>query len=62
MTLLTVEEAIKLTRLSRCTLYRRIKEGKFPRPLRVGPRGVRFRSDDVEAWIESLPTNEVAGT
>ena len=56
MTLLTAEQVIQITKMSRCTIYRRIATGEFPRPIRVGPRAVRFKSDDIDAWIESLPT------
>jgi prophage regulatory protein len=39
--------------LSRTTVWRLIREGRFPRPLPLTARLVGFRESDVEAWIES---------
>jgi prophage regulatory protein len=44
----------KLSGLSRATIYRLIKAGKFPRPLSIGTGSVRWRQSDVVAWQESL--------
>lgn len=51
---------MKLTELcdqlavSRGSIYRWLNEGKFPRPIRIGERAVRWRAEDVEAWCSSL--------
>lgn len=44
----------KMSGLSRATIYRLIKAGKFPRPLSIGPGAVRWRQSDVIAWQQSL--------
>lgn len=44
----------KLSGLSRATIYRLIKAGKFPRPLSIGTGAVRWRQSDVIAWQQSL--------
>ncbi len=44
----------KLSGLSRATIYRLIKAGKFPRPLSIGTGSVRWRQSDVIAWQQSL--------
>ena len=44
----------KLSGLSRATIYRLIKSGKFPRPLAIGTGSVRWRQSDVIAWQQSL--------
>ncbi|RFC35901.1 MAG: transcriptional regulator, AlpA family [Candidatus Nitrotoga sp. SPKER] len=44
----------KLSGLSRATIYRLIKVGKFPRPLSIGTGSVRWRQSDVIAWQQSL--------
>ncbi|MDO8369891.1 MAG: AlpA family phage regulatory protein [Candidatus Nitrotoga sp.] len=44
----------KLSGLSRTTIYRLIKAGKFPRPLSIGTGSVRWRQSDVIAWQQSL--------
>lgn len=50
----TVEE---MSGLSRATIYRLIKSGKFPRPLSIGTGSVRWRQSDVIAWQQSLSPN-----
>ena len=44
----------KLSGLSRATIYRLIKSGKFPRPLSIGTGSVRWRQSDIIAWQLSL--------
>ena len=45
----------ELTGLKRSYIYYLISLGAFPVPLCVGPRGRRWRSSEVEQWIESRP-------
>lgn len=40
--------------LSRSTIYKRMDEGTFPRPVDLGPNVVRWRSTDIVSWINSL--------
>lgn len=47
----------KLSGLSRATIYRLIKSGKFPRPLSIGTGSVRWRQSDIIAWQQSLNLN-----
>ena len=47
----------KLSGLSRATIYRLIKSGKFPRPLSIGTGSVRWRQSDIIAWQQSLSTS-----
>ncbi len=44
-----------ITGLSETTIWRREREGNFPRRCRIGPNAVGWKSDQVEAWIESRP-------
>ncbi len=46
----------KLLGVSPRTLERWGREGRGPRPIRVGPRLVRYRERDVERWLEKRPT------
>ncbi len=52
--LLTIGEVVRLTRLAMPTVYRRMAEGAFPRPVRLGRRAVRWGVADVQGWLESL--------
>ena len=40
------------TGLSRSSLYRLAAAGQFPRPIKLGPRSVGWRADELAAWIE----------
>jgi prophage regulatory protein len=36
------------------TLYRYIKTGTFPGPIRLGPNRVGWRRKEIESWIDNL--------
>ena len=52
--LLTAREVCRLASLSHATLYRLVKAGRFPKPLKVGPQATRWRYDEIAAHLEQL--------
>ena len=42
--------------IRRSAIYRWMNDGRFPKPLRVSPRAVRWRLSDIEDWIGELET------
>ncbi|MCY3727449.1 MAG: AlpA family phage regulatory protein [Nitrospira sp.] len=56
--LLTRREVERRTGLSRSTLYRKMREGTFPVPLKVSERAVRWRERDIRAYVESRSYGE----
>ena len=48
----TRQQVEKLFQVSRPTLYRWIKQGKFPKQVHLGANMVRWRVSDIKAWIE----------
>ncbi len=59
-------ELLEITGLSSASLYRRMKEGDLPLPVRLGPNSVGWRASEVQEWLDSrerieLPTAEGAG-
>jgi predicted DNA-binding transcriptional regulator AlpA len=50
-TLLTLRDVESLTKLSRSTIDRLEREGKFPPRRHVSSRAVRWLGDEVEAWM-----------
>jgi len=40
------------TGLSRSTIYLRVAEGRFPRPINLGGRAVGWMEAEVEAWLQ----------
>ena len=53
--LLSRADVERLCGLSTSSLYRAMRQGDFPEPLRIGARAVRWRSDEIGAWIEGRP-------
>jgi len=51
----------KLLQVSPATIYRWIKEGNFPKPLRLGANMVRWKASDIEAWIKDRENNSFKG-
>ena len=54
------------TGLARSTIYLRMAQGTFPRPIQLGERSVGWVEDAIEAWLEgriaaSLQTHEGSG-
>jgi prophage regulatory protein len=39
------------TGLSRSTIYLRIQEGTFPRPINLGARAVGWIEQEIESWL-----------
>jgi predicted DNA-binding transcriptional regulator AlpA len=49
--ILRLPEVMAETRLSRSTIYKRINEGSFPAPLKLGARTVGWRVAQIEAFL-----------
>ncbi|MEZ9501147.1 helix-turn-helix transcriptional regulator [Vibrio sp. 10N.286.51.B11] len=61
ISIIRLPEVIRLTGLSRPTIYRRIAEGKFPNRVLLGERAVGFKLHEVIEWIESLEIKKNEG-
>ena len=53
--LLRRQEVEERCQLSRSTLYRMMREGEFPEPIKVGARAVRWPELEIEAWLSDRP-------
>jgi len=49
--LLRLKDVIRMTTLSKSTIYRRIEEKKLAKPLNLGGNIAAWRTSDVEAFI-----------
>ena len=45
------QELEKALTVSSATIYRWIKEGNFPKPVRLGANMVRWKASDIEEWM-----------
>ena len=50
---LKVEQVMKVTSLSKATIYRFVREGNFPRPLKLGRRSSSWAASEITEWIAS---------
>ena len=49
--LMRLPNVMVATGLSRSTIYKRINEGTFPAPVRIGPRTVAWVTKEIEEWV-----------
>jgi prophage regulatory protein len=48
-----IKTVLARTGLTRSTLYRKIKEGTFPKQVRISIHGAGWRESAVNQWIEN---------
>ena len=53
--LLRLGEVRARTGLARATIYRKMRDGSFPEPLKIGVRAVRWPESEIEAWLAARP-------
>ena len=53
MKLLRVKEVVKKTSVGKSTIWAWVKEGKFPKPIKLSDRISVWKESDIDAWIES---------
>ncbi|GLP94712.1 helix-turn-helix transcriptional regulator [Paraferrimonas sedimenticola] len=58
--LLTIQDVCRLTKLSRSTIYKLMRDKKFPKPIKISVRNVRWPKYVVDEWAERLATSQAA--
>ena len=59
---LRLPEVLARTGLSRSTIYVRLDQGRFPRPVSLGGRAVGWIESEVDEWIrERIDESRVGG-
>lgn len=53
--LLRRQEVEAITGFACSSIYRLMRAGLFPEPVKIGPKSVRWRASEIEAWLASLP-------
>lgn len=51
--ILRLPDVIKATGLSRSTIYEKIKNGEFPKPVKLGERSRGWRQSVIAGWINN---------
>ena len=55
--LLTIKEVIQTVDFKKSTIYKFIKQKKFPKPLKFG-KSSRWKKSEIEIWIKNLEQKE----
>ena len=50
--LLRLSEVCQIVGFSRSSIYKSVSVGSFPKPMRIGASAVRWRSEDIVAWLQ----------
>ena len=56
--ILRIPEVVEITGLSRTTIWRRVRSGDFPPPVRLGSpatRSVGWRESEIRKWVADRP-------
>ena len=51
--LMPLRAVTEFTSLSRATVYRLMKLGTFPKPIKIGVNRVVWRFEDLQAWLSA---------
>jgi prophage regulatory protein len=49
-----ISHVCEMTGMSRSSVYRKIAEGSFPKPFKLGERAVAWRVTVIESWIADM--------
>lgn len=52
-TLIRIPKVESMTGLGRHTIYRKVKDGTFPKPVMLGERASVWLETEVEEWLQS---------
>ena len=55
---MSMEEVAEMFGISKSTIYTRMRSGDFPLPIKTGQRGIRWRTDELMTWSNTLPHAE----
>lgn len=53
--LLRLPAVLEITGLKKSSIYAKVQQGTFPKPVRIALRAVAWRADEVKEWVDSLP-------
>ncbi|MDI3274893.1 AlpA family transcriptional regulator [Pseudomonas sp. AL03] len=55
---LRLDEVLQTTGLSRNTVYRRMREGTFPKQIKIGPNSAAWRQSAISKWmLDPIPSS-----
>lgn len=51
---LRLKQVVELTSISKATIWRWVKNGTFPKPIKITSRVTVWKSSDIQAYIASV--------
>jgi prophage regulatory protein len=51
--LITIKDVIRRTSFSKTTIYRLVRAGQFPKPIRISTRRVGWLIQDLNDWVDA---------
>jgi prophage regulatory protein len=51
MTYARMKQLTEMVPMSKATIWRKVKAGTFPKPVKLGERITAWHMDDIEAWL-----------
>jgi len=51
---LSVQQVKEIVSLSVSTIWARVKQGSFPKPHKLGDKITRWKSTDVQQWMDEI--------
>ena len=58
--LVRLSEVLQIVARSESSLRRDIRHGRFPAPVKIGPRAIAWRASEIDAHIAGLQTSEAS--
>lgn len=52
--LIRLDQVLRITGLSKSSIYLFIKNSSFPKPIKIGKRAVAWKSSQIQNWIDGL--------
>jgi len=57
--ILKLKQVTEKAAISRSSLYAKVKQGKFPAPVKLGERASGWIEDEIDEWIEQIRLKRV---
>lgn len=54
-------DVIRITGRGRSSIYSDVKAGRFPSPIKIGPRAVAWARSEIDSWIQTCTQQSRAG-
>ena len=59
--LLRINQVLAIVPISRSSWWEGCRTGRYPKPIKLGPRTTVWRAEDIAAFIERLGTSQAQG-